>query len=447
MRRRIVLVSAATTILVLVAYLVPLIVLVRQVAETRAIAAARASADTMATVLLSVDSREEAQIGVDAVNAHGLLSTTVFYTDGAQAGAPARADDYVRLTRSQRVSFDSAVPGGRALYLPVDVGDDPCCIVVRTFIPNSQLQAGVMPASNVLTGLAVLLLLTSLLVALWLSRSLVKPLLDVAAEARALHEGDLTRRARPGGPPEIAAIATALNRLATRVDELLQAERETVADLSHRVRTPLTALRLNIESLRDPEDVHRLSPDVDHVEEAVSQVIAHTRTPRGRSASATSSLTGLLRARVTFWSVLAKAQGRTVETDIADQDVVVPVREDELEAVIDALIGNVLAHTPAGTPFSLAVGAGPPARLIVRDSGPGLTEPALLERGHSGGGSTGLGLDIVRRTAENAGGGLEVTSGPYGRGLTAVVTFGQPQPHGGQDPPRVRSEVDGMPIQ
>lgn len=435
MRRRIVLVSTATTVLVLVAYLVPLIVLVRQVAETRAITHARATANTMVTVLLSVDSREEAQVGVNAVNTHTSLSTTVFYPDGAQAGAPAKADGYLRLARSQRASFDAAVAGGHALYFPVDVGNDSCCIVVRTFIPNTQLQVGVRPATYVLTGLAVLLLLTSLLMAQWLSRSLVKPLVDVADTARALQDGDLTRRAGPRGPPEIAAIATTLNRLASRIDELLQAERETVADLSHRVRTPLTALRLNIESLRDPEEVRRLSSDVDHVEQAVSQVIAHARSPRRPAVPGTCSLTAVLRARVTFWSVPAKGQGRAMEIDIPDHDVVVPVRDDDLEAVLDALVGNVFTHTPAGTPFSITVDAGPPVRLTVQDSGPGLTQSALLERGRSGAGSTGLGLDIVRRTAVTTGGGLEVTPGPWGHGLRAMVTLGPPpRPHGAQHP-------------
>jgi signal transduction histidine kinase len=359
----------------------------------------------------------------------------VFYPDGTRLGVPADADADLRLAASQRISFDSAVPHGRAVYLPVDVGSGPCCVVVRTFVPDSRLQAGVRPASLVLIGLAVALLLTALLMAQWLARSLVRPLVDVADVARALHDGDLSRRAGPREPPEIAAIATTLNRLATRIDELLQAERETVADLSHRVRTPLTVLRLNVETLQDPDEAGRLFADVDEVERAVSQAITDARAPRPPATAVTTSLTAVVRARVAFWSVLARDQGRTLVADVPDAEVAVAVRPDDLEAVIDALVGNVLAHTPPGTGFRIAVEPGPPARLVVADDGPGLPEATLLERGRSGAGSSGLGLDIARRTADAAGGGLVVRSGPSGHGLTVVVVLGPDVTDHGRRPP------------
>ena len=429
MRRRIVLVSGATTVLVLVAYLVPLMLLVRQIAATQAMAQARAGAQTVVTVLLSVGGPAEARIGVDTVNAQGPLRTTVYYPDGSRLGAPAQAADAdLRLARSQRVAFDAAVSGGRAVYLPVDIGDGPCCVVVRTFVPDSRLRAGVRSAWFVLSGLAVALLLTALLVAQWLARSLVRPLVDVVGVARALHDGDLARRAEVAGPAETAAIATTLNRLAARIDELLQAERENIADLSHRVRTPLTALRLDLESLRDPEEAARLSADVDEVERSVTAAIDQARAPRHQRTAMTSSLTAVLAVRVGFWSVLAKDQGRPFEAVLPDRDVVVPVGSGDLEAVIDALIGNVLSHTPTGTPFRVEIDAGPPVRLIVEDDGPGLGETALLERGRSGAGSTGLGLDIARRTALASGGDFEVTTGSAGRGLRVVVTLGTELP-------------------
>ena len=142
----------------------------------------------------------------------------------------------------------------------------------------------------------------------------------------------------------------------------------------------------------------------------------------------TSSLTAVLAVRVGFWSVLAKDQGRPFEAVLPDRDVVVPVGSGDLEAVIDALIGNVLSHTPTGTPFRVEIDAGPPVRLIVEDDGPGLGETALLERGRSGAGSTGLGLDIARRTALASGGDFEVTTGSAGRGLRVVVTLGTELP-------------------
>ena len=128
-----------------------------------------------------------------------------------------------------------------------------------------------------------------------------------------------------------------------RGDELRQAERETVADLSHRVRTSLTALRLNLETLRDPEEARRLVSDVDEVERSVNQVIEHARLPARQSMPPTSSLTNVLRARIEFRSVLATDQGRTLTKVLPAGEVAVPVPGDQLEAVIDALVGNVLA--------------------------------------------------------------------------------------------------------
>jgi signal transduction histidine kinase len=433
MRRRIVLVSGATTVLVLVAFLVPLLVLVRQIAQTRAMAAANASAQTVVTVLLTVTGRDEARIGVDNVNAAGPQRTTVFYPDGAQLGTPAQATADVRLAQSQRLSFDTAATGGRAIYLAVDLGDGKCCVVVRTFIPEDQLYAGVVPASLILTGLALVLLLTGLVIAQLLARSLVRPLLEVAAVAHSLHDGDLTRRAELSGPSEISSIAATLNRLATRISALLQAERETVADLSHRVRTPLTALRLNVESLTNPEDAERLAADVDEVERSLNHVIEQARLPARPAAPMSSDLVAVTRGRLKFWAVLATEQARTASVELPSGPVVVPVAADQLEAAIDALVGNVFAHTPTGTPFSVSVTTGPPAQLIVADLGPGLADATLIERGRSAAGSTGLGLDIARRTAESVGGHFDLFPGPAGRGLQTTITFGAASPPTARD--------------
>ena len=423
MRRRIVLVSGATTVLVLVAYLVPMLILVRQIAETRAMAAAQASAQTVATVLLTDPDKTNARIGVDTVNATSPMRTTVFYPDDTQLGVPAEVNADVELVRTQRRSFDERYDEGAAVYLAVDLGHGPCCLVVRSYVPQAQLQAGVTQASLVLVALAVALLLTALLVAQLLARSLVQPLLGVADVAHGLHEGDLARRADLSGPPEISAIGATLNRLATRIDELLQAERETLADLSHRVRTPLTALRLNVESLSDVEESERLSLDVDEVERSVNQVIEQARRPVSHSP-AECDLVSATRGRLEFWSVLAREQGRDMTVGLPPHSVVVPLPLDQVEAVLDALVGNVFAHTPVGTAFAVSVFDAPIARLVVEDRGTGLSETTMVERGRSGSGSTGLGLDIARRTGESAGGGLMVGPGAEGRGLRAVVTFG-----------------------
>jgi signal transduction histidine kinase len=132
------------------------------------------------------------------------------------------------------------------------------------------------------------------------------------------------------------------------------------------------------------------------------------------------------------WSVLATEQARTASVELPTGQVVVPVAADQLEAAIDALVGNVFAHTRQGR-RSASVTTGPPAQLIVADLGPGLADATLIERGRSAAGSTGLGLDIARRTAESVGGHVDLFPGPAGRGLQTTITFGAASPPTARD--------------
>src|SRR5258708_15944794 len=86
-------------------------------------------------------------------------------------------------------------------------------------------------------------------------------------------------RATFEGAPEIRKVSLGLNRLAVRIGELLAHERETVADLSHRLRTPLTALRIDAESLRDQEEMTRLIAGVDDVSRLPTEIIPQSRPP------------------------------------------------------------------------------------------------------------------------------------------------------------------------
>ena len=98
----------------------------------------------------------------------------------------------------------------------------------------------------------------------------------------------------------------------------------------------------------------------------------------------------------------------------------VPLDAKECGAIIDALIGNVFAHTEPGVGIELRVTN---TTLVVEDTGPGFTDPKATVRGHSGGGSTGLGLDIARKAAERTGGTLTVNNTATGARVT--VAFGQ----------------------
>ena len=214
----------------------------------------------------------------------------------------------------------------------------------------------------------------------------------------------------------------AVNRLGERIIELLALEREQAADLSHRLRTPLAALALEADTLHDEADRQRLRSAVRDLTEEVNRVIVQVRQVRPVRMPEICDATATVRERLAFWSVLAEEQGRPWTSDLPDTEVTVPLPASELGAAVDSLLGNVLAHTPDHTPFHVTLTASDTAAvLVVEDEGPGFPEGPVDRRGLSGGGSTGLGLDIVRRTAERARGRMSTGSRLGGGAMVQVV--------------------------
>jgi signal transduction histidine kinase len=132
---------------------------------------------------------------------------------------------------------------------------------------------------------------------------------------------------------------------------------------------------------------------------------------------------------VEFWSVLAEDTGRQVHTSLVAGPVAARCSGAELAAALNALLGNVFAHTPDGTPFAVSLDHRPGGgvRIVVSDGGPGFSVDDPVERGRSGGTSTGLGLDIARRVAESAGGRLSVGRSELGgAAVTLDVAAAEP---------------------
>ncbi|MGD2060087.1 MAG: HAMP domain-containing sensor histidine kinase, partial [Acidimicrobiia bacterium] len=302
--------------------------------------------------------------------------------------------------------------GGWEVALPVIGRDDSA--VVDVFVTDAELTEGVLSAWILLIALGVVLVVAAVLVADRLGANLVRPIRDLATAARRMGDGDLDARVEPSDPEEIREVGEAFNQLARRLDQLLVEERESVADLSHRLRTPLTSLRLQAEKTKDPDDRAQILAQVDRIEQAIDQLILAARAG-SRGGAGGCELDEVLRDRAVFWQVLAEEQGRTMNVETGAARVELNLAREALEALIDALVGNVFDHTPPGTDFALSTGnRDGRAWLEIYDRGPGFPESPFLQRGRSGAGSTGLGLDIVRRTAELTGGTIEVSNGSHG---------------------------------
>lgn len=426
MRRRLALLSLATTALVVISFLIPLGLLVRRQAEDRARSEAERSAQSTASTLalaLSLDSSNE---GIEAALEPLPTGTIVVFADGTILGKPATGQgSLVEPALSSQATIADLVEGGWEMALPV-IGRDGAAIV-DVFVTDEALAEGVIEAWLLLGLLGVLLIGVAVLVADRLGLTLVRPIVDLASTARRLGAGDLEARVAVSEPEEIREVGESFNWLADRLGELLTEEREAAADLSHRLRTPLTAMRLQAERVSDEADRSAVLAQVDRLEEAIDRLILSTRTSQP-DAPASCDLAAVVSARINFWKVLADEQDRDMAVDLDSSVGRVGLSAEAVEAMVDALVGNVFSHTEPGTGFAVSVGSdlGRPW-LEISDEGEGIASAGLAGRGVSGAGSTGLGLDIVRRTADRVKGRMEMKDRPGGGAVLRVWLAGERQ--------------------
>jgi signal transduction histidine kinase len=418
LRLRLVLLTLATTSMVLAAFLVPLALLIRSFAADRAVDGAVSEAQSLTPLVATADARTLG-LALDQANAaQPDVSISVFLADGTTLGTPTQPSSAVRLARSGR-SITAQAPGGLEVLVSVQGMPDGTA-VIRVFLPEAVLAHGVVRAWLLLAAVGVGLLVLSTLVADRLARSLVRPLADLAVASDRLAAGELAARADPAGPREVRRVGMALNGLADRIGDLLVREREHSANLSHRLRTPLTALRIEAEAAWDPEGHKRVAEGVDALEATVNEIIRELRRPAREGLWASCDAAAVVTERARFWSALADEQRRRMTVRIAAGPLPVRVGPEDLAAAVDVLLDNVFAHTPEATGFAVELAARPSggAILSVDDAGPGLA--AAPARGTGGSRSTGLGLDIARRTAAASGGALSVERGPMGGALVRL---------------------------
>jgi signal transduction histidine kinase len=438
MRLRIIVLVVAISSMVLISFLLPLALVLRTSAADRAVSSATVRAQWMAPLVATL-SGSSLKLAVAQVNAQDKAQPiTIFLPRGVVLGQPAALSAGVRLAAKGR-SFATQVRGGVEVLVAVQ-GLPQGTAVIRAFVPAAQLRAGVSRAWLVLGGVGLGLLVLSVAVADQLARSLVRTLRALAQVSDLLAAGNLGARAAVAGPPEMRQVSNGLNRLAARIGELLAHERETAADLSHRLRTPLTALRIDAESLHDGAERTQLISDVDGLQRTVNEIIREARRPAGMGVRVSCDASEVIGERAAFWRPLADDQDREMSVEIADGLVAVGVSRDDLAACADVLLENVFAHTPEGVRFSVRVSrrASGGAWVVVADAGPGFADPDAARRGRSSAGSTGLGLDIVRRIAESSGGTLTVGRSASGGG---AVTAGFGPPAGGAEAARRHRRV------
>lgn len=404
MRLRLVVAAVAITTTIVLAFCIPLARLVRDVARDQAIAAAERDAERLTGALFVTLDPDDVDAVISSTRAGDEDRLGVVLPDGSILGTVDQPGAEIELGRSSEVSFTVDTGDDILVLAPVELAEG--VAVVRVRIPASETRAGVAAAWGILAGVAAVLLVAAVAIADRLATSVTRPAVALADASIRVADGDLTVRVTPAGPPELERAARGFNDLTGRLTDLVAAERRDVADLAHRLRTPLAVMQLDVEAVEDAGARDRLSGDVAELERAVDLVISEARRPIRHAVTPVSDLADVTRDRVAFWSVLADEQLRTWEAEIDEASLPVQVPREELEAAVDALLDNVFTHTPAGTGFavsarSLSSGR---ARFVVRDEGPGFEHPESAEPME---GRTGLGLDIATRAVRAAGGTLD----------------------------------------
>ncbi len=437
MRRSLIAVVAAAVGMVLLAMLVPMALLLRGYALEDRISRAALEVQATETVVSGAsDDLGAIAAYLDQINRGTGIDTTVLFpgSDPSTDVGPDPGEDYRVLDArtTGRARLDD-VDGGAEFLVPVSLGGSSArpgeTPVIRVVVHEpGWTESGILRSWLVLLLLGLVLLAGALLLADRLGRSFVQPIRALAAYAGTLGHRDVSP-VEPGGPPEVRELSAAMTRLVARIEVLLERERAGVADLSHRLRTPITTLRLRVEALASGQDRERLSADLDELEAMVDHVVREARRSEREGLAPSVDGVAVLSDRVRFWEPLAEDQARSFTfTSAVEEPVQVRAAEADLEALVDVLLDNVFTHAPDGTPLAVTLAAREEGGLVltVEDGGPGFPDGLdVVRRGTSGAGSTGLGLSIVDKTATESGGGLVLGPSPLG-GARVVVELGAP---------------------
>ena len=281
--------------------------------------------------------------------------------------------------------------------------------------PKSVMRGQQTQVVAVVALLVLISVTSGAIVATLTARRLAEPLRDVAARAARLGAGDFRRAPARYDIAELDRVSEVLDSSATALAQLMQRERVLVGDVSHQLRSRITALQLRLDELTthpDPdarrealaaiEQTERLSAVLDELREAARAARAAGAEPLDLRAE--------LDAVADEWRGTLTAAGRSLRLRVPE-GMLARVTAARVREAVGALVDNAIQHGDG--PVTISARAGENALLIeVSDSGPGVPQdlvPHVFDRGVSAQSSTGLGLALARALVEADGGRLELS--------------------------------------
>jgi signal transduction histidine kinase len=317
--------------------------------------------------------------------------------------------------------------------------------------PTGPLNQNIDNLWLYLVVLAGAALAAAVLVAIYLARWVSRPLARLDTAAGKIADGDLTVRARTGyGPPELRRMAATFNMMAGRLEALVHGHRAMLADASHQLRTPLTALRLRLDLLAtdaSPATAAELAgaqEEIARLSRLVDGLLATARAEAMTEQLETIDVLEAVAERVAAWQPVADGHDVKLIAEVSagpGRDgtagrPMVALGAGHLEQILDNLIDNAIdaltepdAGAVGGSIRISASATDPGTVLTVADDGPGMTAQersrAFLRYTTGSQNGTGLGLAIVHRLVTANGGAIRLADTPVG-GLTVEIELPSP---------------------
>jgi signal transduction histidine kinase len=372
--------------------------------------------------------------GSERIVVTGRTGRVVSDTAGlARRGTPyataARPELRVALFRGQidtRRRFSDSL-GGELLLVTVPVVDHQRVVgAVRMSTPTTAIRDRVHESWLRLALIGIGVILVGLALAWLLAGTVSRRVERLAAAAGRVGAGDLSEHVPEEGPRELRSLAASFNRMTGALAANLAAQRDFVANASHQLRTPLTGLRLRLESIESEggfagEQAARAEVELDRLNALVDDLLALERAGSAETTGQDLDLSDVARDAVERWAAPAAEAGQSLRLD-GDRPAPIVGDPTDLAHVVDNLIENALRYSPPGSSVTVATAAeNGRAALVVADDGPGILEAdrsRIFERFYRGANGrqahpgTGLGLAIVAEMVARWGGGVELLDGP-----------------------------------
>jgi len=303
---------------------------------------------------------------------------------------------------------------------------------VRITYPTSDLTRRLWQIWGFRAILAVGVLAVAAAIGAVVARRLTRPLRQLNDMASKFSDGDLTARSPVEGPQETQTLARTLNQAGERLDTLIASQRIFVADASHQLRTPLTALRLSLDNIADgvddefvQEDVEQATAEVVRMSRLVNGLLVLARAEAKVTAAEPLSLSDIVRERLSVWRPAADERGVTIALGGSDVDgrPLVLTSPGHLDQVLDNVLSNALEVSPDGGTITVRIEPrADEVVLSVADEGPGMSDAEKSRafdrfwrgQGLTGRSGSGLGLAVVKQLVTDDGGTVALQDVPGG---------------------------------